>query len=104
VHEELESERGTYMAKCKDLRADIKNIVKEAKDEGVNTKALKGVVEARRLQGKIDDIPTDFDLDESAQYDILAQAFGGTEFGDHCADLARESGSSRSDAVDSLTH
>lgn len=76
IDEDLASLQGTYMAQCKARREDKKTIYGEAKDKGLATRALKGVVKARRLQRKIDAIDDDFDIDESAAYRDLSEGLG----------------------------
>lgn len=73
---DMESEKGTYMAQCKERREDIKGIYTEAKDAGVPVKALRGVVKMRALEKKLDAIPDGFDIDESAAYETLTEALG----------------------------
>jgi uncharacterized protein (UPF0335 family) len=73
---EAESAKGTYMAECKERREDIKEVYTEAKDAGVPTKALKGLVKKRTLQRKADAIPDGFDIDEAAAYETLCEALG----------------------------
>jgi uncharacterized protein (UPF0335 family) len=74
--DELESLRGSYMADCKVVREDVREIIGEAKDAGIAVKALKGLVEYRKLERKQDKIAADFDIDESAAYDQLVEALG----------------------------
>ena len=64
------------MAFCKAKRKLIKDHLKAAKDEGIAPVVLKGIVDQRKLQKKIDKIPTDFDMDESAAFRELARVFG----------------------------
>jgi hypothetical protein len=42
-------------------------------------------VKRRKLERRIDALPSEFDVDESAQYSALAEAFAGTPFGDFAA-------------------
>ena len=76
IDADIESEKGRFMAFCKAKRKLIKDALKAAKDEGLAIPVMKGIVEQRKLQRKIDKIPTDFDMDESAAYRELARAFG----------------------------
>jgi uncharacterized protein (UPF0335 family) len=76
VHNDLESLKGEYMQRCQARREDIKQICIEAKDKGVNPRALKGVVKARALQRKIDGIDDGFDETEAAAYRELAETLG----------------------------
>jgi uncharacterized protein (UPF0335 family) len=79
--DELESMRGSYMADCKVVREDIKEILGEAKDAGIAVKALKGLIEYRKLERKQEKIADGFDdIDESATYDQLVEALGPLGF------------------------
>jgi uncharacterized protein (UPF0335 family) len=72
IYDDLESLKGEYMARCKARRAEIKDIYSEAKDKGVPKRPLKGIVKARALQRKIDNIDSDFEIDEAATKRALA--------------------------------
>jgi uncharacterized protein (UPF0335 family) len=76
VHKDLETLKGEYMQRCQARREDIKQIYTDAADNGVNRRALKGVVKARALQRKIDGIDDDFEPDEAAAYLELAKSLG----------------------------
>jgi uncharacterized protein (UPF0335 family) len=77
VLDELASERGTYMARAKDLREDIKSIYTEAKDKGIAVPALKALVKERELQKKIAALGDGLDIDAASQFKQLADALGG---------------------------
>lgn len=76
LNAEAESEKATYMAECKERREDIKQVYTEAKDAGVPTKALKGLVKRRQLMRKADAIPDGLDIDEQSAYSTLVEALG----------------------------
>jgi uncharacterized protein (UPF0335 family) len=76
IDDELLTMQGEYMKACAVKRLAIKGVYTEAKDRGVNPRALKGVVKTRKLQKKIDDIPDDFDIDETAAFRELVEALG----------------------------
>jgi len=76
INADIESLKGTFMAACKAKRKLIKDVLKVAKDDGIAPPVLRGIVEQRKLQRKIEKIPTDFDIDESAAYRELARVFG----------------------------
>jgi uncharacterized protein (UPF0335 family) len=88
IDDELDSEKGAYRATCRTLRSKRKDVFGDAKDAGIAVKPLKAVVKLRKLENKIDALPDDFDIDESAQFSALAQAFAGTPFGDFAASRA----------------
>jgi len=99
IDEELDSEKGAYMATCRTLRSKRKGVFGDAKDAGIAVKPLKAVVKRRKLENKIAGLPSDFDIDETAQYSALASAFAGTPFGDFAAAQAQ---AGNGDAVDHL--
>jgi uncharacterized protein (UPF0335 family) len=99
IDDELDSEKGAYMATCRTLRSRRKDVFGDAKDAGLAVKPLKAVVKRRKLENKIAGLPSDFDIDESAQYSALASAFAGTPFGDFAAAQAQ---AGNGDAVDQL--
>jgi len=76
VDREIESLTGQHMAACKRKRQEKKEIYQTAKDAGLQTRPLKGIVKQRKLQRKIDQIPLDFDIEESAVYKELAETLG----------------------------
>lgn len=84
--ETLQAEKKVYCDGCAD---DIKLVVEEAEEAGIAPKALKRALKLRKLQRDIEALPEKLDLDESAQFEALAAAFGDTPFGQHAGDLAR---------------
>lgn len=50
--EEMASEQGSYMARCKGIRDDIKEVYNDAKDAGVDVRALKLHVQLIKLQDR----------------------------------------------------
>jgi uncharacterized protein (UPF0335 family) len=76
LNAENDSAKATYMAECKERREDIKQVYTEAKDAGVPTKALKGLVKRRQLMRKADAIPDGLDIDEQSAYSQLVEALG----------------------------
>jgi len=75
-HEELESERGTYMQRCREIRSQIADVYDTAKDKGVTKKVLKAAVKEHSLRQKADACREDLEADEQREYDILAQKLG----------------------------
>lgn len=76
VESEIDSERGSYMAKAKSLREDIKEIIGEAKDAGIPKKALKAMVADRRLERKKRKLGDGLDIDEAAAFEQMKEALG----------------------------
>jgi uncharacterized protein (UPF0335 family) len=76
LNAENDSAKATYMAECKERREDIKQVYTEAKDAGVPSKALKGLVKRRQLMRKADAIPDGLDIDEQSAYSQLVETLG----------------------------
>jgi uncharacterized protein (UPF0335 family) len=68
---DLGTEKGEFMARCKVIQGDIKEVYKEAKNAGINKKALKGIVKKRALEADIEDIAADLEGDDSDAYAAL---------------------------------
>lgn len=73
---ELDSERGEYMANCRALRDDIKEIYSEAKDAGVDKKALKGLVDWRILERKQEKLTADLEAENAKLLEHLIETLG----------------------------
>jgi uncharacterized protein (UPF0335 family) len=73
---EMESDKGTYMAKCKANRERIKEVLTEAKDRGLPVKPMKGIIKHRSLERKKQKIAAALDIDEQAIYAQLVDALG----------------------------
>jgi uncharacterized protein (UPF0335 family) len=79
--DDLDSERGRYMANCRPIHEDVREVYGEAKEHGIPVKALKGLIKWRELEKKQAGIGADFaDLDEKASYDQLVEALGPLGF------------------------
>ena len=85
IDDEMVTEKDAYMATCRTLRSKRKAVFGEAKSAGIAVQPLKAIVKRRKLESKIAELPSEFDVDESAQYEALAEAFAGTPFGDFAA-------------------
>src|SRR4051794_23235914 len=68
IESEIDTLTGEHMARIKKKRAERKDVLSAAKDAGVDTRPLKGIVKRRTLERKIKHIPDDFDIDEAAAY------------------------------------
>lgn len=77
IEREMDTLTGEHMARLKAKREERKSVYESAKDAGVPTRPLKGHIKLRKLQRKIDNIPTDFDIDEAAAYRELADGVLG---------------------------
>lgn len=76
VFEDLLSERGTYMLKCRRLREDIANLYEEAKARGIPQKPLKKAVKARDLVRKMEALRQELDMVDQESYDQIRHALG----------------------------
>jgi len=80
--DELATERGEFMKRCKVLRDHIDEIVTEARDDlGVPKKAFRAVVREHELKRKLDAVRDDLDDSEIQDaFDLLKIALG--DFGE----------------------
>lgn len=75
--EDMESERGAFMAKCKSIREDISLVVTEAKDQhGIPKKEFRAVIKARELEAKADRIRDELEADAQQTFDQIRHALG----------------------------
>lgn len=74
---EIATERGVFMAKCKAIRERQKELLDDAKSQGVAKGLVKGIVKARELERKAADIRDGFDDEEDRDYFIdIRRALG----------------------------
>lgn len=78
--EELLSERGTYMSRCKGIRERIKDWKDAANEAGIPRKALNIELKRRDLESKIEGLTKDLEEDDADVVEQLRDALGG--FGD----------------------
>ena len=76
LHKDLDKLRSEHMLACKDVRGDIKEVIKEAKGEGINAKALKAAIEQRALERKAKEVAHGLDIDEQSQLEQIRAALG----------------------------
>lgn len=102
IDEELETERGKYMKRCRELRDDIGEVLDEAKAKGIPKKAFKAVRKASKYQRKAERARDDLEPDEQDSFDALAIALG-TDFGSFGLGKATLEGhAAKNEAVNSL--
>ena len=78
--EELSSERGAYMARCKGIRDRVKDIYERASSDGVPRTALKTLRRERELIRKINSLKEGLDAEDIDLVDQVREALG--PFGD----------------------
>ena len=69
-----------HMDACKGTRGQIRNIMKEARESGVNMAALRTVIAKHRAERKIEQRVSELEADDAADYEAMQEALG--EFGD----------------------
>jgi uncharacterized protein (UPF0335 family) len=95
LHDEIATERGIYMQKCRELREDVKSIVEEGKDQGIAPKALKGLVKFRALERRQQAIGDGLDIADQSDFETLCAALGDfadTELGQAAVESAKPKG------------
>src|SRR5215510_10349190 len=73
---DLESERGTYMQKCRGIRESIAAVYEEADARGVPKKELRVMVKARGKLKSARQMLDDLESDQRETVEMLAEAFG----------------------------
>jgi uncharacterized protein (UPF0335 family) len=76
IEREIDSERGSFMAKCKALRDDINDVLEEAKEAGLPRKALRKVLQSRKLERKVEAIREDLESEDQDSFDLIRLALG----------------------------
>jgi uncharacterized protein (UPF0335 family) len=69
-----------HMDACKGPRGQIRNIMKEARESGVNMEALRTVIAKHRAERKIEQRISELEADDAADYEAMQEALG--EFGE----------------------
>jgi uncharacterized protein (UPF0335 family) len=92
-----------HMDACKGPRGQIRNIMKEARESGVNMEALRTVIAKHRSERKIEQRISELEADDAADYEAMQEAlgaFGDTDLGKAVLRKAKPKGGS--DKLDSL--
>lgn len=93
----LDTYRGEYMKRCRDVRDLIAQTYDRAKDAGIPKKELKAVIKARDLKRKIEALRENLEEDGAETFDQIRHALGDL------ADLPLgDAALKRAAAVDSL--
>lgn len=75
-HADLASERGSSMARCRNIRESISNVYKEAAARGIPTKELRALIKIRANEGKNREIFDDLESDQQQIVSMLAMCEG----------------------------
>lgn len=73
---EIESERGSYMQRCKGIRDRIKDWKDRAHEDGTARKAMNAFLKERDLTRKLAALNDDLEEDDADQVQILRDRFG----------------------------
>ena len=90
--EELATERGAYMARCKSIRERMNAVYDTAADRGITRKVLKAKVKEHDTQQKLLAIRDALEDDDRSEFDKLTEVlgdFGSTALGTHALDAAK---------------
>jgi uncharacterized protein (UPF0335 family) len=74
--DELSSERGSYMQRCRTIRGSIGEVYDSAKSKGITKKVLKSTFKEYLLRQKADACRADLEADEQHERDMLAEKLG----------------------------
>jgi uncharacterized protein (UPF0335 family) len=86
-----------HMEACKGPRGQIRNIMKEAREGGVNMEALRTVIAAHRSDRKIEQRIAELEADDRDDYEAMQEAlgaFGDTDLGKAALRKAKPKGGS----------
>ena len=89
LNDDMETLKAEHMSKCKAVREDIKDVIAEAKNEGIPASALKAVVKVRALERKAAAERDNLDNEIQGDFDNLRLALGDlaeTELGQAALD------------------
>jgi uncharacterized protein (UPF0335 family) len=74
--DDLDSERGTYMQKCRSIRESISAVYEEADARGIPKKELRAFVTARLKLEKARAVLDALEADQRETVEMLSEAFG----------------------------
>lgn len=77
LHGDLAAKRGEYMADCKGVREDIKQVYADAKDAGIPVKGLKAIIKDRALDKRKAALKDGLDIDDLSAFEQMVEALGG---------------------------
>jgi hypothetical protein len=75
-YNDLLSERGIYMQKCKRIRETMAGDYDSASDKGVSKKILKKIIKGREFERKISALTEDLEDDERSEHQMLVEKLG----------------------------
>jgi hypothetical protein len=75
-YEELASEQGSYMQRCRTIRETMGSIYDQAKNKGITKKVLSAQVKRHRLLQKAQRCRADLEADEQSEFDLIVTSLG----------------------------
>jgi uncharacterized protein (UPF0335 family) len=94
-----------HMQACKGPRGNIRNVMKEARESGVNMEALRAVIAAHRADRKIEQRIEEMEADDREDYEAMQEAlgaFGDTDLGQAALRKTKPRKGKGSDKLDTL--
>lgn len=73
---DLESEKGSYMRKCKGIRDSMEEVFDSAKNAGIPKKVLKAHIDLRKLEAKKRTLVDRLDGDDADTFEMVSEALG----------------------------
>lgn len=77
---EVASERGKFMAACRAIREKQRELLEDAKSQGVKKSVVKAIAKARELEAKARDMLADIEDDEDRTYAVDIRKALGDDF------------------------
>lgn len=75
-YNDLSTERGKYMQKCKKIREGMADEYESAEKRGISKKLLKKIVKERELERKMIAVTADLEEDDKSTYEMLVEKLG----------------------------
>jgi hypothetical protein len=95
---DLLSERGAYMSRCRGIREAISGCYDDAKGHGIRRNALRALIKERGLERKIAELREKLEDDDKENFELLFDAVAGLEgtpLGDAALDADKKAGRGR---------
>lgn len=73
-HTDLESERGSYMSRCRNIRESIQGVLEEAKAAGIPQKELRTWIKIRTNEAKTSKLYHELEPDQQQNLQMIAEA------------------------------
>lgn len=71
-HADLDSERGSYMSKCRNIRSSIEGVIEQGKAAGIPTKELKTLIKIRLKEKAARKLFEDLEGDQQITLQMIA--------------------------------